>query len=160
MKVHPNSLKNLKKLKKGMSTEIQRAGAIASNKKQKETRELKERITIALETLTGQRSAQALAAGDEDLSKHISEVGIEVYTLTQIILNTAHVDPKTSIKAIETIFDRTDGKPLQKQEIADVTNNLNDSEKELIKRQIKREAAKKTKKKAIKKTTKKTAIKD
>ena len=116
-------------------------GGYKSGEVRKKKKELKQRLMLGLEIFTEIKAKQLKKQGHPEAAKIIKEIGIDSYTLLDIIS-----DDKTSaqvkLTAVSDVLDRIEGKPVQKS-VVDATvsdKEINDTESEMIKRQIEKEA--------------------
>jgi hypothetical protein len=86
--------------------EIAKKGAQASIKVRREKKELKERIALALEYITKEKSKQAQT---EELKKTIEAIGYDTFIVLKEI-------EKGNLTAIDRFWDRLYGKPIQQVE--------------------------------------------
>jgi hypothetical protein len=100
------NLKPLNTLTKEEQREIAKKGAQASIKVRREKKELKERIALALEYITKEKSKQAQT---EELKKTIEAIGYDTFIVLKEI-------EKGNLTAIDRFWDRLYGKPLQQTE--------------------------------------------
>jgi hypothetical protein len=91
--------------------EIAKKGAQASIKVRREKKELKERIALALEYITKEKSKQAQT---EELKKIIDAIGYDTFIVLKEI-------EKGNLTAIDRFWDRLYGKPIQQVETKDTT---------------------------------------
>jgi hypothetical protein len=91
--------------------EIAKKGAQASIKVRREKKELKERIALALEYITKEKSKQAQT---EELKKTIEAIGYDTFIVLKEI-------EKGNLTAIDRFWDRLYGKPIQQVETKDTT---------------------------------------
>ncbi len=140
-----HGVKNLKPFNSLTEEEVRK---IASNggKKSVEARRkkknLKERFKIGLEIFSEMKAKRLKELGDDEGAEIVKEIGIEIYTLLNIV--SEEKNSQTKISAINDILDRTEGKPVQKNVLdANITEKeLSDEEQKLIDRHLKKEAQK------------------
>lgn len=96
--------------------EIAKKGGKKSVQVRREKKELKERLSLAVDILTDKLKTQALKNGDKALADQIEEVGADVFNLMDIATS-KKVKSETRLRALSEMMDRTYGKAVQKQEL-------------------------------------------
>lgn len=140
-----HGVKNLKPFN-SLTEEEQRKIASNGGKKSVEARrkkkDLKERFKIGLEIFSEMKAKKLKELGDDEGAEIVKEIGIETYTLLNIV--SEEENSQTKISAINDILDRTEGKPVQKNVLdANITEKeLSNEEQKLIDRHLKKEAQK------------------
>lgn len=140
-----HGVKNLKPFN-SLTEEEQRKIASNGGKKSVEARrkkkDLKERFKIGLEIFSEMKAKKLKELGDDEGAEIVKEIGIETYTLLNIV--SEEENSQIKISAINDILDRTEGKPVQKNVLdANITEKeLSNEEQKLIDRHLKKEAQK------------------
>ena len=94
---------------------VGKKGGINSGKIRKEKRELKKSLELGLELLTKSAQTKLSKEGKLEEAKLISAIGIGAFQLLQLMMD-KKVAPSTRLAALNTIFDRTEGKTIAKIE--------------------------------------------
>ena len=116
-KVSEAGLNNLKPIRsEEEARELGRRGGVASGQARRENRDLKKKLELASDILTDKLKRAALKRGDKELAKEIEEVGVIVFTLMDIATSNK-IKAETRLKALSEVMDRTDGKPIQRNEL-------------------------------------------
>ena len=66
--------------------------------------------------MTDKLKKAALKKGNEELAKEVEEIGGIVFKLMDIVTNDK-IRAETRLRALSEVMDRTDGKPIQRNEI-------------------------------------------
>lgn len=116
---NPNSRNNLKPFSnetKIEAREVGRRGGIKSGIIKKQNKTYAELMKLAAQRLTEKMFEEAKKEGRLKDAEHIAEVSGLVYEKFNIATQ-KEVDAHVRLKAINSIIDRIDGKPVQKSEI-------------------------------------------